>query len=112
MTKDAVRGGTYKVKVVGRRGAIVHGQTITVFVNDFTMRAAPKTATVVRGKAARYTVALQAFGSFKGPVKLSTEGLGRRDRVSYSRNPAAPSGSVALSPHQRLTVSISPCPEW
>jgi hypothetical protein len=106
MTLDAVRRGTYKVKVAGAHGQIVHGQTITVYVNDFSMRAVQKTATVGRGKSARYTVTLQAYGSFKGLVKLSIDGLGPRDRVSYSRNPAAASGAVVVT--VRTSVNDSP----
>jgi hypothetical protein len=97
LTLLAAKGGTYKVTVRAARGTQVHSRTLTVSVNDFTMRVSPAKATVVRGKAVRYTVTLRALGAFKGSVRLSVKGLSARDKVSYPRNPAPAPGSVAVT---------------
>jgi hypothetical protein len=97
LTFRANKGGTYKVTVRAARGARVHTRTLTVSVNDFTMRVSPANATVVRGKAVRYSVTLRALGALKGSVRLSVNGLSSRDKVSYARNPAPASGSVVVT---------------
>jgi hypothetical protein len=97
LTFGAVKGGTYKVTVRAARGPLVHGWTITVPVNDFTMRVTPAKTSVARGKTVRYTVTLRALGAFAGSVRLSTSGLSRSDTVSYARNPARATGTVVVT---------------
>ena len=93
LTLHAYSGGTYKVTVLGFQGDLTRKKTITVYVNDFSMRAAPKRATIRPGQTARYIFTLKAMGSLKGAIKLTAAGR-LANRVAFSRNPAPASGTV------------------
>jgi hypothetical protein len=93
----ASKGGIYTVTVRAARGALVHRQSLTVSVKDFKLRVTPAKARVVRGKAVHYRVRLRAVGALRRAVRLSTAGLSSRDKVSYARNPARPTGSVVVT---------------
>ena len=93
LTLHAYSGGTYKVTVFGFQGDLTRKKTITVYVNDFSMRTTRKRATVTPGQTARYTFTLKAMGSLKGAIKLIAAGR-LANRVAFSRNPAPASGTV------------------
>jgi hypothetical protein len=97
LTLNAHTGGTYKVTVTATAGSLVRTTSFTVPVNDFGIKVTPAQATVIRGKAARFTVTLTAFGSLKGPVTLSVSGLRAHSSVIYARNPATAPGSHAIT---------------
>ena len=95
LTLHAYSGGTYKVTVFGFQGDLTRKKTITVHVNDFSMRATPKRAVVNRGQSARYTLRFKAMGSLTRAIKLTAEGR-LANRVTFSRNPAPASGTVVV----------------
>jgi hypothetical protein len=97
LTLNAHTGGIYKVTLKATAGSLVRTTTFTVPVNDFGIKVTPAKATVVRGKAARFTVRLTASGSLNGPVTLSVKGLRAHSSVIYARNPAPAPGSQAIT---------------
>ncbi len=95
----AGKGGTYRVTVRAAHGSVVHGWTITVPVNDFTMRVARRKVSVAPGATVDVRVTLRALGALKGTVKLTTTGLRSGERLAYARNPAPATGSVVIAVH-------------
>jgi hypothetical protein len=96
LTLRAYSGGTYRVTVFGFEGDLSHQRTITVYVNDFSMRSTPKRVTVTRGQRARFAIVFKAMGSLTGPIKLAAAGRLAKS-VAYSRVPAPASGSVTVT---------------
>jgi len=96
LTLHAYSGGTYKVTVFGFQGDVTRKKTITVYVNDFSMRPTPKRATVVRGQTARYTLALKSMGSLRNAITLAAAGR-LANRVAFSHNPGPASGTVTVA---------------
>ena len=84
LTLTAHKGGTYTVTVTATDGAVTHTATLTVSVNDFSMRVSATKATVVRGEQVRYTVTFTRSGSFRGAVRLSVSGLAAGDTIAYA----------------------------
>jgi hypothetical protein len=102
LTFAAHKGGKYAVKITAKQGALVHKATLTVTVNDFSIKVSPAKATVVRGKRVRYILELTPQGAFTAPVKLSISGLSARDSIAFVHNPAGATSS------QTITITTSP----
>jgi len=100
ITLHAYSGGTYKVTVFGFQGDLTGKKTITVYVNDFSMRTTAKRAAVNRGQSARYTLRFKAIGTLTRAIKATAEGR-LANRVTFSGNPAPASGIVGSRPRQR-----------
>jgi hypothetical protein len=64
---------------------------------DFSISAAPSTATVSAGGAATSTLTITALSGFTGSVSLSCSGLPAQSRCSFSPNPITPGANPATS---------------
>jgi len=109
LTLTAHRGGTYTVTVTATGGAVTHTATLTVSVNDFSMRVSATKATVRRGEQVRYTVTFTRSGSFRGAVRLSISGLAAGDTITYANK--RPSGfsswAARATSSGSLTITIT-----
>jgi hypothetical protein len=101
LTFAAHKGGKYAVRITAKQGALVHKATLTVMVNDFSIKVSPAKATVVRGKRVRFTLEISPKGAFNAPVKLSISGLRARDGVAFVHNPAGATST------QTFTITTS-----
>jgi hypothetical protein len=101
LTFAAHKGGKYRVTVTAKQGALVRKTTLTVMVNDFSMKVLRAKTAVVRGKRVRYTLKLAPQGAFNAAVKLSIAGLPTRDTVMYVHRRAGPRSS------QTITITTS-----
>jgi hypothetical protein len=97
LTIVAHKPGTYYVTTTATYGLVTRWRIRRVYVNDFSLKLSPATATVVRGKQVRFTVTITPAGSFNSPVKLSMSGLRQRDTVAYAHNPAAARSSQTIT---------------
>jgi hypothetical protein len=97
LTIVAHKPGTYYVTTSATYGSTTRTRIRRVYVNDFSIKLSPATATVVRGKQVRFTVTITPAGSFNSPVKLSMSGLRQRDTVAYAHNPAPARSSQTIT---------------
>jgi subtilisin family serine protease/uncharacterized membrane protein len=71
--------GTYPVTVTATSGSLTHSTTVSLTVvsapPDFTLGAAPTSATVNAGSSATYTLSVGSQNGFAGTVALSASGL-------------------------------------
>jgi subtilisin family serine protease len=91
--------GTYPVTVTGTSGSTSHSTTVTLQVKpppDFTLTAAPSSATVLRRQTASFTVSTSTVGGFTGSATLSVSGLPGGSSAGFAPNPAAVPGSSTL----------------
>jgi hypothetical protein len=97
LTYVARKPGTYTVTITATDGTMTRTRVRRVYVNDFSIKLTPATATVIRGNLVRFTVTIVPAGSFGQPVKLSISGLRPRDTVTYKHNPAPYHGSQTIT---------------
>ena len=74
---------------------------------DFSISAAPSSATVSAGGAATSTLTITAFNAFTGSVSLSCSGLPAQSRCLFSPSSVAPSAGSASSTLTILTTAAS-----
>ncbi|MDP9239619.1 MAG: S8 family serine peptidase [Actinomycetota bacterium] len=96
-TTTAIAPGSYALTITGTAGPTVHSTTATLLVTDFTISAAPASVTVLRGRAARFTVSVGSLAGFSGPVRLSRSALPYACRSHWSLNPVVAAGSSVLT---------------
>ncbi|MGO9874911.1 MAG: hypothetical protein ACLPVY_14045 [Acidimicrobiia bacterium] len=106
LTVAAHKGGTYTVTVTATVGSVTHRATLTVSVNDFSMRVSATKQTVARGEQVRYTVTFTRSGSFRGAVRLSVSGLAAGDMVASGDHRAARVSSWAARTNASGSLTI------
>jgi len=68
----------------------------TALAPDFSLSVSPASQSVVRGRAATYTVNVSPANGFAGSVALSATGLPTGATASFSPNPAATSSTLTV----------------
>src|SRR5262249_18384689 len=74
-------GGTYPLTITGTAGGVTHAVAVTLVVSarDFALSVTPSSATISRGKSAKYTVGVSVIGGSVGNVSLTGAGLADRN---------------------------------
>jgi subtilisin family serine protease len=100
--------GSYPLTVTGSDGTVTHSVPLTLVVpaRNFTMTVKPSSVTVVRGKAAKYTITITALGGFTGSVKLAVSGLPAGATKTFVPNPVA--GGAGTATLTIKTVATTP----
>jgi hypothetical protein len=98
-TLPTAPGGTYSLTITGAAGGVTHTVAVTLVLSarDFALSATPSSASVVRGKPAKYTVGVSVTGGSVGKVSLTVAGLPAGTTATWSKNPVGSPGSSALT---------------
>jgi subtilisin family serine protease len=91
--------GQYPLTITGTSGSTAHSTGVTLVVTpppDFSVTAAPASASVLRRQTAAYTITTAPIGAFTGTVALSVTGVPTGSSASFSPNPAAVPGTSGL----------------
>src|SRR5262249_17145105 len=88
-TLPAAPGGTYPLTITGTAGGVTHAVAVTLVVSarDFALSVSPSSATISRGKSAKYTVGVSVIGGSVGNVSLTVAGLPAGTTAGFSPNP-------------------------
>jgi hypothetical protein len=97
-TLPTAPGGTYPLTITGAAG-VAHTVAVTLVVSarDFALSVSPSSASIVRGKSAKYTVGVSVVGGSVGKVSLTVAGLPAGATAAFSPNPAGSPGSSTLT---------------
>jgi PKD repeat protein len=82
--------GTYSVSLTVSNSSGSDTTTRTDYItatSDFALTASPASVTVVREKAARYSISITSSNGFAGSVSLSVTGLPSSSSATFSPNP-------------------------
>jgi subtilisin family serine protease len=98
-TSASAPPGQYPLTVTGTSGSTAHSTGVTLVVTpppDFSVTAAPASASVLRRQTAAYTITTASIGAFAGTVALSVTGAPAGSSASCTPNPSAVPGTSAL----------------
>jgi len=98
-TLPAAPAGTYPLTITGAAGGVTHTVAVTLVLSarDFALSATPSSASIVRGKPAKYTVGVSVAGGSVGKVSLTVAGPPAGTTATFSPNPVGSPGSSALT---------------
>jgi uncharacterized membrane protein len=98
-TLPTAPGRTYPLTITGTAGGVTHTAAVTLVVSarDFALSVSPSSATISRGKSAKYTVGVSVVGGSVGKVSLAVAGLPTGTTAVLSPNPVGSPGSSALT---------------
>jgi subtilisin family serine protease len=98
-TLPTAPGGTYPLTITGTAGGVTHTVAVTLVLSarDFALSVTPSSASIVRGKSAKYTVGVSVTGGSVGKVSLTVAGLPAGTTATFSKNPVGSPGSSALT---------------
>jgi PKD repeat protein len=108
-THTYAAAGTYTVSLTVSNASGTDTETKVDYITvmppepDFSVSAAPSSATVVRGTSTRYDVSIMPTNGFSGLVDLSVSGLPSGAAASFSKDPV----EVPSSTTSALTVTTS-----
>lgn len=98
----------------GPNGAVTHSAAVVLTVNaatggspDFSISAAPPTATVTAGQTASYSLAASALNGFSGAVTLACAGLPAATTCAFNPNPLTVNGAGASASLQMATTGLT-----
>src|SRR5262245_55151894 len=98
-TLPTAPGGTYPLTITGTAGGVTHTVAVTLVLSarDFALSVSPSSATISRGKSAKYTVGVSVIGGSVGNVSLTVAGLPAGTTAVFSPNPVGSPGSSTLT---------------
>ena len=100
-TAGTTPSGSYPLVITATDGVLTHSASVTLVVANFTISAAPGSATVQQGTSATYTVSLTTATGYVGTVNFSVSGL------PASTTPVFSPASLTASGTSTLTISTS-----
>lgn len=80
--------GTFRLTITGTSGTLSSTASVTLTVSrpvTFKLTVTPPTASVRRGAAASFQIAVAASGSFSGPITLQVSGLPPSSSTTFSQ---------------------------
>ena len=96
-TNTSIPAGTYPLVITGTSGPVTRTVNVTLVVNgDFSISAAPATATINIGGATKYSVAISSSG-FSGTVLFSVSGLPKFATGKFNPTSIVNAGNTVFS---------------
>lgn len=114
-TLSSAPAGTFAITVTASSGTLSHSTSITLIVTapavvgspDFSISAAPPTATVHSGQSASYSIGVQGQNAFSGTVTLACLGLPTGTGCHFTPNQLTPGTSGATGTLQITTGGVT-----
>ena len=107
-TAGTTPSGSYPLVITATDGVLTHSASVTLVVANFTVSAAPGSATVTQGGSATYTVSLTTASGYAGTVNFSVSGLPASTTSAFSPASLTASGTSTLTITTSSTSPVTP----
>jgi hypothetical protein len=107
-TAGTTPSGSYPLVITATDGVLTHSASVTLVIANFTVSAAPGSATVTQGGSATYTVSLTTASGYVGTANFSVSGLPASTTAVFSPTSLTASGTSTLTISTSGTSLVTP----